>query len=302
MSSSDQSGIRYYESSTYWLAPARNFRSSARLHLQHLLCQNTLGYLLEPHIEKDVSGSTQLAVADLGCGNGIWLLQLHDELAKRGVTATVSGYDINPINFPASAWLPSTIQLHQLDILSQSLPDDVLGTFDVVHVRAFVSIIVNSNTTPLLKAVLSLLKPGGWLQWEEVRAERFIVQSPSPEVSSTSCDTIVAMLKAAADAQGLSYEFVGCMDRHLADHGFDNVHVTTTKKRQQDYKGWTEDYLMVFEGLADHFPTKEQAPQAPMTKESWAQLFQQAVYETEKGVAIHQEEIVTAVGRKPLNG
>ncbi|KAI1639279.1 hypothetical protein F4809DRAFT_596459 [Biscogniauxia mediterranea] len=46
-----------YSSSAYWIAPARNFRTSARLHLQHALCQNTLGCLLEPRVQHFVESS-----------------------------------------------------------------------------------------------------------------------------------------------------------------------------------------------------------------------------------------------------
>ena len=70
-------------------------------------------------------------------------------------------------------------------------------------------------------------------------------------------------------------------------------------KRKQDKKAWTEDYLMVFEDLTWYFPLKAEAPQAPMTRESWIDLFAKAVQETETGVVVHQNGIVSVVGRKP---
>lgn len=92
---SDQA--QQYDASTYWVAPARNFRTSARLHLQHLLFQNTLGYLLNPHVQSSFASSKELKVADLGCGNGVWLNDLDRELSSKGISAKLDGYDVNPV-------------------------------------------------------------------------------------------------------------------------------------------------------------------------------------------------------------
>ncbi|RYP34025.1 hypothetical protein DL767_004467 [Monosporascus sp. MG133] len=307
MAAAPPSGELSYDSSsgtsTFWIAPSRNFRTSARLHLQHFLFQSTLGHLLNPNIPSSVvADSRPLKVADLGCGNGAWLIDLDRELSNKGISAQLDGYDINTLNFPASAFLPSSISLKKLDILATPLPEEMIGAYDIVHVRAFVSIIVNSDLTPLLTTVLALLKPGGWLQWEESRAEKFLVDSPSPsnEISRTACDTISHILKAGGEARGLTFEFLGELDRHLQEHGFLDVSMQAAEKRKQDFKAWTEDYLMVWEEMAEFFPPKATVTQGqvPMTRESWVELFEKAVHETEQGIAIHHGKIMTVVGRK----
>ncbi|KAJ2991854.1 hypothetical protein NUW58_g2371 [Xylaria curta] len=129
------SHVNGYDQSKHWAAPARNFRSSARLHLQlqHLLMRNTLGYLLEPTVEKSVANTRPLKVADLACGNGIWLTELHSHLARNNVSAQLDGFDINPIYFPQAAYPPSTVSLKQLDILAKPLPNELTCIYDVVH-------------------------------------------------------------------------------------------------------------------------------------------------------------------------
>ncbi|KAI1097368.1 hypothetical protein F4804DRAFT_327811 [Jackrogersella minutella] len=96
--------------------------------------------------------------------------------------------------------------------------------FTLEGVRAFTSIIVNSDLNPLLSTALVLLKPGGSLQWEESRADRYFVQSPSPEISTSACDTVVHLLKAAGEARGSIFDFLGDLGSHLKQHGFENVH------------------------------------------------------------------------------
>ncbi|KAF3024374.1 hypothetical protein E8E14_014333 [Neopestalotiopsis sp. 37M] len=271
-----------YDPAVYWPAPTRNFRSSARLHLQHQLCQNTLGFLLEPGVHSSVTTSQPFRVADLACGNGVWLLDLERHLSERGISCRLQGLDINP-----------------LDILVSPLPEELLGAFDVVHVRAFMSIIIDQDTAPLLSAARSLLKPGGWVQWEEMRGD-FLIEPSLPNMSTVSCAILAKILKEGGEAQGLKFGFVHELDGHLGRHGFEDVHMHKFPKRRQDFKGWTEDFLMVWEELASHLPSKADVPNAPVTRELWTDLFNKAVVETEQGVAVHQGFIMTVVGRKSV--
>ena len=287
-----------YDTSGYWIAPNRNFRTSARLHLQHSLAVSTVGHLLDHRIESAIAKSGQVKIADLGCANGRWLIDLDTRLAEKGISAQLDGYDINPSHYPAPAFLPPSITLKELDVLAKQLPAEIVGTYDVVHIRGFTSMIINSDVKPLLTTALALLKPGGWLQWEDARADVFVAESPSPEVSKATCDTILQFFMGGAVARGMKGDWLEVLDRHLEQHGFQDVSLQTCEKRKQDLKGWTEDYLMVLEELHELYPSKADKPDSPMTKEAWAYLFVGAVKEIDQGVVIHQRKIVTAVGRK----
>lgn len=293
------SHIENYDQSKYWVAPDRNFRTSARLHIQHFLVQNTIDFLLEPTIERYLaaSSSQQLRVADLGCGNGAWLTELHTHFAKNSISASLEGFDKNPTLFPHAAYLPASVSLKQLDILAKPLPAELIGAYDVVHIRAFGS--ATRSCDPVLTLALELLKPGGFLQWDEIRGDRFIVESPSPQVSKASCDRIAQVLQGGLQAQGIQHDWVDALDKHLVQFGFENVRLLAQDNRKQDYKGWTENYLMVWEELASLFPTKAEAPNAPLSREEWTALFENGVKETEQGVMVHQGRVLTAVGQKP---
>ncbi|KAL3446677.1 hypothetical protein BJX65DRAFT_279074 [Aspergillus insuetus] len=297
------SHVDNYDQSTYWTAPARNFRTSARLNLQHFLFQNTLSYLLEPAVEKSLtnfSRSEPLKIADLACGNGVWLTELHSHLAKANIPTQLDGFDINPVNFPDAAYLPASISLQKLDIFTSDLPAEIIGVYDVVHIRALVSVIPNESTlTRVFSIATKLLKPGGFLQWEETRGDKFIAEAPSQQVKKAACESIIQILQGSLQQRGIRNDWVDTLDTHLEQVGFQNARLLVQEKRKQDYKGWTEDYLMVWEELADLFPTKAQAPGAPLTREAWVDMFATAVGETEQGVVVHQARIMTAVGQKP---
>ncbi|KAI6080385.1 hypothetical protein F4821DRAFT_59737 [Hypoxylon rubiginosum] len=284
----------------YWVSPARNFRTSARLRLQHFLTQNTLDCLLESPIHDHITnnGSKSLKVADLACGNGAWLIDLQSEMCRKGISAELDGFDVNTALFPHPDQLPGSVTLKQLDIL-KSPPNERTGLYDIVHIRYSVSLVIKSNVTPLLSTALAFLKPGGFIQWEEMRADSFLVESPSPLISKTACDTIAGEMAAGCKVHGLESGWVYKLDQHLSSHGFENVGMRTIQKRKQDMKGWTEDFLMVWEELDYAFPPSSKEPQATITRERFRDLFVQAVKETEQGVFIHEGNIMAAVGQKP---
>lgn len=215
-----------YDAHAHWGNQARNFHTSARLHLQHLLFQNTLGgLLLEPRVEQSLSLTRALTVADIGCGNGVWLSDLDHVLSGSNNKASfqLHGFDINTKGFPAPPFLSKRIKLWNLDVLATPLTAELRGAFDVVHIRAFVSIIRNHDLGPLLGAVRELLKPGGWLQWEETRADNFVATSPSSDVSKEACESIIRIMEAGGKASGFDFSWLGSLDEHIARHGFDKV-------------------------------------------------------------------------------
>ncbi|KAI1325844.1 S-adenosyl-L-methionine-dependent methyltransferase [Xylariaceae sp. FL0255] len=287
--------------STYWRSRDRNFRSSARLHMQHTIIQNTLGFMLEKHVKQSILSAPHipLKVADLACGNGKWLLDLRDELASQGISAELDGYDINSTVFPAPAFLPDSVRFRKVDVLSKPLPQELIGAYDIVHVRALVTVIYNANTTPLLSNILAMLKPGGWLQWEEIRVD-FIAEPATPDLPTSACDTLIGFVSASLKARGVSLDFVHELDQDLTKNGFEDAHLLRSDLRKLDYRAWTDDVLLILEEIGQNFPSKVDEPQAPFTREFWAETFDNAVTETESGVALHSGPIYTVVGRKPL--
>ena len=53
-------------------------------------------------------------------------------------------------------YLPENISLKTMDAFGK-IPNDMIGNFDVVHIRAFALIITHSDPMPLLKNLVSLL-------------------------------------------------------------------------------------------------------------------------------------------------
>jgi len=72
-------------------------------------------------------------------------------------TAQLDGFDLSPNCFGAKEWLPKNLTLTGGFDALVSLPEDLRGKYDIVHIRAFASIIKNNNVEPLIKTLLGLL-------------------------------------------------------------------------------------------------------------------------------------------------
>ncbi|KAL8801205.1 MAG: hypothetical protein Q9200_007015 [Gallowayella weberi] len=106
-------------------------------------------------------------------------------MAKRLPEITIDGFAIDLSKVPSPQWLPPNVTIRKVDNYTTDLPKDEQSTYDVVRVANLTTSIEDNNPGPVIKNVLTMLKPGGYIQWDEVdTAHRSIVQSnPSIPIS-----------------------------------------------------------------------------------------------------------------------
>lgn len=127
-----------------------------------------------------------------------------DESKDLGANIELYGFDIQPTHFPSSRDIPSNVHLVERNILDPNFIKEYEELFDVVHVRAFGSSIRNSDPSPVCHAAKALLKPGGYLQWEE--ADQSKIHSVLDEKPAPQATTLIQLLAAAGKATGLTFE------------------------------------------------------------------------------------------------
>ncbi|KAM0798343.1 S-adenosyl-L-methionine-dependent methyltransferase [Usnea florida] len=146
----------------------RDYRGSVRLEAQHHLWSELFGYHLNPAIP---TAAPDLAIADLGTGTGVWLLDLDRRLSNPA--SRLCGLDISSDQFPRPEWLPPNAQFFECDAFDPAGPPAHLaGAFDIVHIRLFIAVVKNNDPTSILNFCYRLLKPGGYLQWDELEPSR----------------------------------------------------------------------------------------------------------------------------------
>lgn len=121
-----------------------------------------LGYSLHPIVRQQLEKAASPRIADIGTGTGAFLLALGTEFPS----ATLDGFDISDTQFPGGRELPANISFHVAD-MKRPFPQELLGTYDVVHIRLVVAAMNPDEWRPTYQNILTLLKPGGAVQWEE---------------------------------------------------------------------------------------------------------------------------------------
>ncbi|KAL5002688.1 hypothetical protein BDV10DRAFT_181404 [Aspergillus recurvatus] len=138
-----------------------NSQSSARLNLQHYWVQESLGYLLHPSITVPAHAK----IADVATGTGIWpvSLSLHPDVPS---TVQIDGFDITDDMFPPEDWLPANVCLRTIDVL-KPVPESLRGRYDIVCIRYFGVLVRNNDPELVLRNLVDMLKPAGYIQWIE---------------------------------------------------------------------------------------------------------------------------------------
>lgn len=165
----------------------RDALASTRLNLQHQLWIACTGY----HLHNKVVVPQNALVADIGCGTGIWSLELARQLPMGG---KIEAYDLNLAQTPPKAWWPSNVTFSQMDIFAD-IPQHIQARYDVLNIRLFMCVVQSGDPMPLLQNLMKLLKPGGYLQWQEYDPSTDKVMCADPHTSAPKLDALRAAIR-----------------------------------------------------------------------------------------------------------
>jgi hypothetical protein len=113
------------------------------------------------------------------------------------------GFDLFPVHFPAH------------ENLLNNNPAEHIEQYDVVHVRVFPIVVNNKEPGPLVRNVIKILKPGGYIQWEEFDGTFWKAVAPGDDAQSSFVSTAATtkMLQTALEssrrAMNLEYAWIG---------------------------------------------------------------------------------------------
>lgn len=138
----------------------RNYAAAARLNFQHYLWKASLNFNIHPSIP--IPGQ-DARIADVATGTAIWL----SEVARELPNAQLHGFDIDLTQAPPKEWLPSNTRLRRWNVFDD-VPDDLQGKYDIVHLRLLALVVENSDPRPIIRNLVQMLKPSGWLQWDDL--------------------------------------------------------------------------------------------------------------------------------------
>uniref|UniRef100_A0A1Y1KBW6 Methyltransferase domain-containing protein n=1 Tax=Photinus pyralis TaxID=7054 RepID=A0A1Y1KBW6_PHOPY len=191
---------------------SRDLDASLRLDCQHLLAKMYTGYTLSPQIPVAPS----MKIAEIGTGTGIWLLDLASQLPS---TVVLDGFDISDGQFPHESNLPSNVKLSIMDSFDQ-VPPELVGKYDVVHLRFWVCIVRGNNVEKLIHHAKALLKPGGWIQWEEANLGRIVTNGDEARKFVHAAELVLKSLN-------FDFGWIEALPNTLESHGLEVVDFKT---------------------------------------------------------------------------
>ncbi|KAH6664447.1 S-adenosyl-L-methionine-dependent methyltransferase [Halenospora varia] len=183
----------------------RSHAAACRLNLQFYLWKDAIGFNIHPSILI----SEKCIIADVAAGTGAWLL----DVARTFPNATLDGFDNDLSQAPHQKWLPPNISMRHWDIF-EDVPEDLVAKYDFIHVRLLV-MVIEGNPEPVIRNLLKMLKPGGYLQWDELDCVNMRVKKVDPELQASSLD----QLREMSYANG-RYNWTLQLPKFMTDQGF----------------------------------------------------------------------------------
>ncbi|KAI1425290.1 hypothetical protein F5Y12DRAFT_747719 [Xylaria sp. FL1777] len=279
---------------------ARDYAAASRLNLQHFLYKDAQEFLLHPLIQTSLrqkkdssqtSSGDQLHIADLATGTGIWLFDLLKSPEISGLDIQFHGFDISKALFPHSSWLPKNVVLSTSNLLEDP-PQSLHGQFDVVHLRLVLSLIRSGSPKPVIQHIKKLLKPGGYLQWDELDPfNHYDVLSPEPDIKAPNMKATFEKVESLAD-----WSWIAKLPETLLEEGFESAVQHPHEPAPEMFKTWTYLDLCLVEELSLNWNGRDDEH-----GEKWRRLLPKAYKEADEstGAVLRIRPTVTTA-RKPL--
>lgn len=229
-------------------------------------------------------------------------MSLATDLEKEKKNVTLLGFDVKNHHFPAPENLPSNVRLATLDAFTESLSQEHVGQYDVVHIRAFSSVVKDDNPGPILKNAYAMLKPGGYIQWDEFDGDAMKAVAPgddqeNPSVPITAtADLLATSYQSQTTVMNLKYGWIKRFEQLFQEHGFEPVETKEMEVKKELRDVMTNSLLMIHDHIAIF---AVQNGKLIGTDKNWDKLWEGCLEEINQGVSITLDMVV-AVGRKPL--
>ncbi|MCJ1359592.1 MAG: hypothetical protein MMC33_009594 [Icmadophila ericetorum] len=264
------------ESQQYSLA--RGYRAASRLNLQHYLWKQSAGYLIHPNIPL-VDGQ-HVRITDIGTGTGIWLLDLGESLPR---SSRLDGYDIDVRQCPPTQWLPENVTMRTLDVYDP-IPEDLIGQYDIIHIRYFICVVRDSNPAALPQTFLKMLKPNGWLQWSEIDLKTIEICAASPQTVVGHTEALMDfVISPNPDWKVESQHWVATLRQSFEKAGFEEVQEDRRKRLPWTLPSLHDTRIL----LAEEFGAELHGNSA--ARQDMIQSAAREFENQERGVGMHSE-------------
>ncbi|KAG4034025.1 hypothetical protein MFRU_003g00040 [Monilinia fructicola] len=253
------------------------------------------GHVLDPKIPKQNISR----VADIATGTGIWLREMMGELANEGYSSPVEtvGFDISAEQFPKSSAPGNKFVVWDM---TTSFPEEYHNSFDVVHIRLVILAIKAEQIKDVVKNLVELLKPGGYLQWTDISHMNGLDPIHRVDDDDMSFKSQAETVFGFLAEKGYSFDPIGDAETCLRGLPVEEAYVidsTNESYHRPEIRGMVTEWqarttAIVIEMMLSHNgQSKEQAKMA-------AEMHRKKAVEAGRRGAIFKTMIATLVARK----
>ena len=162
-------------------------------------------------------------------------------------TARIDGFDISGDQYAPATSRPSNLHLHIQDCF-KTFSSEFVGAFDVVYARFWLCLVNNPDAPDLLRNMISLLKPGGYLQWLEPLPLSVRGVHPSAEGSNTAIDRLVSHLHKPTENK--TYDWIGKLPELFCEQGLEVIAADRILFPKHLRHAWHHSLMVAFDDRA----------------------------------------------------
>ena len=236
--SSDPSNLDFSLADGHGYMLDRSHAAACRLNLQFYLWKDALKFSIHPSIP--VLTTSNITIADVATGTALWLI----DVARAFPGVQIHGFDIDLSQAPPQQWLPLNTTLQYWNIF-EDVPEELVGKYDIVHVRLLILVIEGGDPRSVLRHLLKLLKPGGYLQWDDIDCPGMCVKTVDPSVTAPSLEKLREM----SYANG-RHDWVLRLPEFAKEVGFEDVEMKFFGDDVEFAKAFNVQHLLTMEEFA----------------------------------------------------
>lgn len=163
-------------------------------------------------------------------------------------------------------------------------PAPLLGKYDIVHIR-LIGITIDHDPTPAIRNIALLLKPHGYLQWEEMDLTQTVIAKANDTVKADAVTRMDALMKTHG-----ARVWVPKIPETLQKNGFYDARRYDVQPDMALLKFSTDMHVLAWAEIAANQPDGER-------KEQFTRMIDEVKEETGKGVGHGAAKLVFVARR-----
>jgi SAM-dependent methyltransferase len=267
----------------YILDRDRSHAAASRLNLQFYLWKDALKYIIHPTISATLPKTA--TIAEVASGTCLWLI----DVAREYPEAQLDGFDYNLRQAPAKEWLPSNAKTAYWNVFDEP-PEELKGRYDYVHTRLLVLVVEAKDPRPIIRNLFALLKPGGYLQWDELDATNMYIRKVRQDQDTPALD----FLKDWAEADGRR-DWTVKLPQFFTELGFQDAKIDFVGEPPELARAYNDQHLLTAEEFAEGLVKLGQSE----TASKYFRMVEQAYEESTSGAGLCAPKVV-CTARKPI--